>query len=126
MTTMEVVMIDKFGSREVMKFRKTSDPDPRAERNPAEGKGREHQPDRLEDPRRPISCGQIRQAALRAGPRRIRRAGGLWHGNKRAPEGYAMLGFDRGAYAEHVIVKANEAAPKPRSIDHLASLSGHD
>src|SRR6516164_7585299 len=91
MTTMEVVMIDKFGSREVMKFRKTSDPDPRAERNPAEGKGREHQPDRLEDPRRPISCGQIRQAALRAGPRRIRRARGLWHGNKRAPEGRRNL-----------------------------------
>ena len=48
----------------------------------------------------------------------------MWHGNKRHQKGdeiYAMLGFDRGAYAEHVIVKFNEAAPKPRSIDHLAA-----
>jgi len=32
-----------------------------------------------------------------------------------------MLAIDRGAYAEHVIVKANEAAPKPRSINQLAA-----
>jgi len=42
-------------------------------------------------------------------------------GHQKGDEIYAMLGVDRGAYAEHVIVKANEAAQKPRSIDHLAA-----
>ena len=36
-------------------------------------------------------------------------------GHQNGDEIYAMLGIDRGAYAEHVIVKTNEAAPKPRS-----------
>jgi NADPH:quinone reductase-like Zn-dependent oxidoreductase len=43
------------------------------------------------------------------------------NGHQKGDEIYAMLGIDRGAYAEDVIVKANEAAPKPRSIDHLAA-----
>lgn len=34
---------------------------------------------------------------------------------------YAMLGLNRGAYAEHVIVKANEAALKPTSLDPAAA-----
>src|SRR5262249_5586169 len=66
---------------------KNSDPDAWAERNPAEGDGCGHQPGRLEDPRRLISRGQIRQAALRAGLRCIRRGGGSWLGNKREPDG---------------------------------------
>src|SRR5215831_20859876 len=70
---------------------KTSDPDTWTERNPAEGEGGKRQPGRLEDPRRPISRGQIRQAALRAGPRRIRRGGSLWPGNSRAPKGRRNL-----------------------------------
>src|SRR5215831_8378314 len=44
-------------------------------------------------------------------------------GHQNGDEIYAMLGIDRGAYAEHVIVKTNEAAPKPRSIDHLAAAA---
>jgi len=76
MTMMEAVIIDTFGSREIMKFRKPPIPTP----GPNEillKEGCEHQPGRLEDTRRPISCSQIRQAALRAGPRCIRRSGGL-------------------------------------------------
>jgi NADPH:quinone reductase-like Zn-dependent oxidoreductase len=42
-------------------------------------------------------------------------------GYQKGDQIYAMLGIDRGAYAEHVIVKVNEAAPKPTSIDHLAA-----
>jgi len=42
-------------------------------------------------------------------------------GHQKGDEIYAMLGIDRGAYAEHVIVKVNEAAPKPTSIDHLTA-----
>jgi NADPH:quinone reductase-like Zn-dependent oxidoreductase len=42
-------------------------------------------------------------------------------GHQKGDEVYAMLGIDRGVYAEHVIVKANAAARKPRSIGHLAA-----
>src|ERR1700760_4352631 len=63
------------------------DPFAWAERNPAEGEGGERQSDRLEDPRRPISRGQIRQTSLRARPRRIGHGGSLWPGNNRVPEG---------------------------------------
>jgi len=38
-------------------------------------------------------------------------------------EVYAMLGIDRGSYAEHVIVKAQEAARKPTSLDHTAAAA---
>src|SRR6516165_574440 len=123
MTTMEVVRINVRLARGY-EVPKTSDPDPWAERNPAEGEGCEHQPGRLEDPRRPISRGQIRQAALRAGPRRIRRGGGLRHGNNGAPEGRRNLCDARlrsRSLCRDVIVKTNEAAPKPRSINHLAA-----
>ena len=65
MAMMEVVMIDTFGSREVMKFRKIPIPTPGLNEILPKGDGGERQPDRLEDPRRPISRGQIRQAALR-------------------------------------------------------------
>jgi NADPH:quinone reductase-like Zn-dependent oxidoreductase len=87
MAMMEVVMIDTFGSREVMKFRKIPIPTPgpneillkvkAAGINPVDWKIREGL----------YPHGQIRQAALRAGQRCIRRGGGSWLGNKRAPHG---------------------------------------
>ena len=36
---------------------------------------------------------------------------------------FAMLGIDRGGYAEYAIVKDIEAAPKPRSLDLVAAAS---
>jgi NADPH:quinone reductase-like Zn-dependent oxidoreductase len=36
---------------------------------------------------------------------------------------FAMLGIDRGGYAEYAIVKDSEAAPKPRSLDFVAAAS---
>jgi NADPH:quinone reductase-like Zn-dependent oxidoreductase len=32
---------------------------------------------------------------------------------------HAMLGIDRGSYAEYVLVRPEEAAPKPRTLDHV-------
>jgi NADPH:quinone reductase-like Zn-dependent oxidoreductase len=36
---------------------------------------------------------------------------------------YAMLGIDRGGYAEHAIVKDTEAAAKPSSLDHVTAAA---
>jgi NADPH:quinone reductase-like Zn-dependent oxidoreductase len=36
---------------------------------------------------------------------------------------FGMLGIERGGYAEHVILKDGEFAPKPQTLDHIASAA---
>lgn len=36
---------------------------------------------------------------------------------------FAMLGWDRGSYAEHVVVKAGEFAPKPANLSHAEAAA---
>jgi NADPH:quinone reductase-like Zn-dependent oxidoreductase len=36
---------------------------------------------------------------------------------------YAFLGIDRGGYAEYVVVRENEAARKPGTLDHIAAAA---
>jgi NADPH:quinone reductase-like Zn-dependent oxidoreductase len=36
---------------------------------------------------------------------------------------FGMLGIERGGYAEHVILRAGEVAPKPRSLDHVTAAA---
>src|SRR5262249_17010745 len=124
MTEMEVVRIDKFGSREVMKFRKLPIPTPgpneillkvkAASINPVDWKIREGRYPAVKSDKLPYVLGRDVSGVVEA-------CGAETIGHQRGDEIYAMLGIDRGAYVEHVIVKANEAAPKPRSIDHLAA-----
>jgi NADPH:quinone reductase-like Zn-dependent oxidoreductase len=38
---------------------------------------------------------------------------------RRGDEAFALLGLDRGGYADYVVVKATEVAPKPRNLDHI-------
>src|SRR5215813_1717541 len=123
MTAMEVVRIDKFGSREVMKFRKlpitTTGPNEillkvkAASINPVDWKIREGQYPAVKSDKLPYVLGRDVSGVVEA-------CGTETNGHQKGDEIYAMRGIDRGAYAEHVIVKTNEAAPKPRSIDHLA------
>ena len=124
MTTMEVVRIDTFGSREVMKFRQLPIPTPgpneillkakAASINPVDWKIREGQYPAVKSDKLPYVLGRDVSGVVEA-------CGTETAGHQKGDEIYAMLGFDRGAYAEHVIVKTNEAAPKPSSIDYLAA-----
>jgi len=124
MTAMEVVRIDKFGSREVMKFRKLPIPPPgpneillkvkAASINPVDWKIREGKYPGVKSDKLPYVLGRDVSGVVEA-------CGTETTGHQKGDEIYAMLGIDRGTYAEHVIVKANERAPKPRSIDHLAA-----
>ncbi len=41
------------------------------------------------------------------------------HALKKGDPVYAMLGWDRGGYAEYALVKAAEGATKPASLDHV-------
>jgi NADPH:quinone reductase-like Zn-dependent oxidoreductase len=121
---MEVVMIDTFGSREVMKFRKLPIPTPGpneillrvkdASINPVDWKIREGKYPAVKSDMLPYVLGRDVSGVVEA-------CGTEITGHQMGDQIYAMLGFDRGAYAEHVIVKGTEAAPKPRSIDYLAA-----
>ena len=53
----------------------------------------------------------------------VEACGGLVDDWKEGDALFALLGIDRGSYAEYVIVKSEEAAPKPRSIDFVAAAS---
>jgi NADPH:quinone reductase-like Zn-dependent oxidoreductase len=124
MTVMDVVRIDTFGSREVMKFRKIPIPTPRPDEillkvkaasvNPVDWKIREGRFPAVKIDKLPYVLGRdVSGVAEACDPKTT--------GYQKGDEIYAMLGIDRGAYAEHVIVKANEAAPKPRSINDLTA-----
>src|SRR5262249_20294886 len=124
MTLMDVVRIDAFGSRETMKFRKLPIPSPgpneillkvkAASVNPVDWKIREGRYPAVQSDKLPYVLGRDVSGVVEAcGPETT--------GHQEGDEIYAMLGIDRGAYAEHVVVKVNEAAPKPTSIDHLAA-----
>ncbi len=38
---------------------------------------------------------------------------------KKGDEAFALLGLDRGGYADYVVVKSTEVAAKPKSLDHI-------
>ena len=121
MTTMDVVRIDTFGSREVMKFRKCPIPTPgpngillkvkAASVNPVDWKIREGRYPAVKSDQLPYVLGRDVSGVVEA-------CGLKTTGYQKGDQIYAMLGIDRGAYAEHVIVKVNGAGPKPTSIDH--------
>ena len=124
MTNMDVVRIDTFGPREVMKFGKFPIPRPgpdeilvkvkAASVNPVDWKIREGLYPAVKSDKLPYVLGRDVSGVVEAcGPETT--------GHQKGDEIYAMLGIDRGAYAEHVIVRVNEAAPKPTSIGHLAA-----
>jgi len=124
MTAMEVVGIDEFGPREVMRFRKLPIPIPgpneillkvkAASINPVDWKIREGKYPAVKSDKLPYVLGRDVSGVVEA-------CGMETTGRQKGDEIYAMLGIDRGTYAEHIIVKANEAARKPASIDHLAA-----
>ena len=126
MTLMDVVRIDTFGSREAMKFRRLPIPSPgpneillkvkAASVNPVDWKIREGRYPAVKSDKLPYVLGRDVSGVVEG-------CGTETTGHQKGDEIYAMLGIDRGAYAEHVIVKTNEAAPKPRSIDHLAAAA---
>jgi NADPH:quinone reductase-like Zn-dependent oxidoreductase len=126
MTTMDIVRIDRFGSREVMKFRKLPIPTPgpneillkvkAASVNPVDWKIREGRYPAVKSDKLPYALGRDVSGVVEvSGPEAT--------GHRKGDEIYAMLGIDRGGYAEHVVVKVNEAAPKPTSIDYLAAAA---
>lgn len=122
MVTMKAVRIHRFGGPEVLTLEEVPWPEPTedaflvrvhaASVNPVDWKIRRGgyplvPPDKL-----PIILGRdVSGVVEAAGPAGFA-AGDAVH---------AMLGMDRGGYAEYVLVKPGEAAAKPRRLDHVAA-----
>src|SRR5215813_7490027 len=124
MSTTNVIRIASFGAPNVMRLEQLPVKSPgkdelllrvhAASVNPVDYKIREGKYPAVKSDKLPYVLGRDVSGVVEA-------CGSGTTGHQKGDEIYAMLGIDRGAYAEHVIVKANEAAPKPRSIDHLAA-----
>src|SRR5262249_48001057 len=115
MTMMDVVRIDTFGSREVMKFQKLPIPSPgpneillkvkAASVNPVDWKIREGRYPAVKSGQLPYVLGRNVSGVVEAcGPETT--------GHQKGDEIYAMLGINRGAYAAHVIVKVKSMRPR--------------
>src|SRR5262249_10219970 len=126
MATMKVVRIASFGAPDVMKIERLPVAEPgqnelqlrvhAASVNPVDYKIREGKYPAVKSDKLPYVLGRDVSGTVEAcGP-------GMtdW---RPGDEVYAMLGIDRGSYAEHVIVKAQEAARKPTSLDHTAAAA---
>jgi NADPH:quinone reductase-like Zn-dependent oxidoreductase len=126
MATSEVVRIASFGAPSVIKLERLPVAEPgenelllrvhAASVNPVDYKIREGKYPAVKSDKLPYVLGRDVSGTVEA----------CGHGMtdwRPHDEVYAMLGIDRGAYAEHVIVKANEAARKPTSLDHTAAAA---
>lgn len=126
MATMKAVRIHSFGGPEVLVYEDVRRPEPRADEllvrvhaasvNPVDWKIREGKVPWISEDMLPITLGRDISGVVETGA--VEAANGAT-GFGPGEAVYAMLGTDRGGYAEYAIVKADEAALKPRSLDHV-------
>jgi NADPH:quinone reductase-like Zn-dependent oxidoreductase len=126
MPTMKAIRIHHFGGPEVLQIDDTLIPtEPKdallvrvfaAGLNPVDHKTREGKFPPVGDQQLPATLGRDISGVVHGTGSDVR--------NFRAGETiYAMLGPDRGGFAEYVIVKAEEAAPKPVCLNHLEAAA---
>ncbi len=126
MNTMKAVRLHRFGGSETLAVETMPIPTPvddelvirviAASVNPVDFKIRKGEYPMVKEAQLPIVAGRDASGVVEA--RGIRA-----HGLKKGDEVYAMLGLDRGAYANYIVVKPNEVALKPKSIDHDAAAA---
>lgn len=121
MTTMKAVRIHRFGGPEVMEMEDVPIPEPGegevlvrtrgASVNPVDYKTRQGQFPPIDEGKLPITLGRdVSGIVERCGPGVRQLSPG--------DEVYALLGPDRGAFAEFVVLTESEAAKKPTSLSH--------
>jgi len=124
--TMKAVCIHEFGGPEVMQLEEL--PVPQADEdelllrvhaasvNPVDYKTREGKFPPVSRDKLPIILGRdVSGVVASAGPR----SGGF----RRGDAVFALLGPERGAFAEYVLVKAGEAAAKPKRLSHAEAAA---
>lgn len=126
MATMKAVRIHDFGGPEAMTIDDLPVPQPQGDEillrvhaasvNPVDYKTREGKFSAITKAKLPITLGRDVSGTVEScGPdqRAVKRGDAL----------YAMLGADRGGFAEYVLVKATEAAPKPARLSHAEAAA---
>ncbi|MBS7458089.1 NADP-dependent oxidoreductase [Coralloluteibacterium stylophorae] len=124
MSTTKAIRIHRFGGPEVLQFEDVTLPELAADEllvrvhaasvNPVDYKIRGG--GYLPEDRLPVTLGRDLSGVVEA------RGDGL-HSLAQGDAVYAMVGMDRGAYAQHVVVKTSECARKPASLDHDAAAA---
>lgn len=126
MRTMKAIRIEAFGGPEVLTLKELPVPEPRegelllkihaASVNPVDYKIRAGKYPAVKSDKLPYVLGRDASGVLeRRGP-----------GATAFKDGdalYAVVGIDRGCYAEYVLVKESEAALKPKSLDHVTAAA---
>ncbi len=127
MATMKAIRIHAFGGPDVLKFEELLIPEPvegeflvkveAASVNPVDYKIREGKYRAVQADKLPLVMGRdVAGIVATLGPQ----------ANDQLKEGdavYAMLGLDRGGYAEYAVVKATEATRRPASADAIAAAA---
>jgi NADPH:quinone reductase-like Zn-dependent oxidoreductase len=127
MSTMKAVRIGTFGGPDVLKLEDLPIPEPHegeilvkvqaASVNPVDYKIREGKYPAIKADNLPIVMGRDISGIIASC------GAGSADGLKEGDAIYAMLGVDRGGYAEYAIVTPGEAARKPASVDYVAAAA---
>jgi len=121
---MHAIRIHEFGGTEVLKDDTVALPQPKDDEvlvrvhassvNPIDGKIRSG--DRGDPGKLPITLGRDLSGVIES-------CGASVSGLRAGDPIFAMLGWDRGGHAEHVVVKAVEMAPKPSNLSHAEAAA---
>lgn len=126
MNSMHAIRIHAFGGPEVLRDDILPLPEPgkdevlvriqAASVNPVDAKTREGKFAAVTDQDLPITLGRDLSGVVeKCGTRAL--------GVREGDDVFAFLGTDRGAYAEYVMVKGSEFAPKPENLSHVEAAS---
>jgi NADPH:quinone reductase-like Zn-dependent oxidoreductase len=126
MTTMHATRIHEFGGPEVLRAEDMPLPEPlddeilvrivAASVNPVDYKTREGKYPVVGEKDLPVTLGRDLSGTVESfgtSAQNIRKGDAI----------FALLGRDRGAYAQYVVVKATEFAPKPENLSHVEAAA---
>jgi NADPH:quinone reductase-like Zn-dependent oxidoreductase len=124
--TMKAVRIHSFGGPEVMQIEEIPIPQPQSDEfllrvhaasvNPVDYKIREGKYPAVGPDKLPLTLGRDVSGTVES-------SGPNAQTFQRGDAIYALLGRDRGAFAEYVVVKPAEAAPKPTRLNHAEAAA---
>jgi NADPH:quinone reductase-like Zn-dependent oxidoreductase len=123
---MHAIRIHKFGGPEVLEDDTLPLPVPKdneilvrivaASVNPVDGKIREGKFAKVNDEALPVTLGRDLSGVVES-------CGPTAQGITKGEAIFALLGYDRGAYAQHVLVKPDEWARKPDNLSHVEAAA---
>jgi NADPH:quinone reductase-like Zn-dependent oxidoreductase len=123
---MHAIRIHKFGGPEVLENDTLPLPVPKNDQllvrivaasvNPVDGKIREGKFAAVNDEALPVTLGRDLSGVVEG-------CGPAAQGITKGEAIFALLGYDRGAYAQHVLVKPDEWARKPENLSHVEAAA---